>query len=368
MIALAFWFIGIFLMWDIRPVRKQHDRLTLAPAYRSRVSVIIPARNEEQNIRKLLQSLQEQTHEPYEIIVVDDQSEDKTASVAAEFNVTVTSGSMSKDTWVGKSWACFQGAEQSRGDTLLFLDADTCLARTGLSDLEAIYAEQKGLVTVQPYHAMVRTYEQFSAFFNIIVMAGLNVFTPFGDKLRPGGGFGPCVICSRQDYFSTGGHHAVKGKVLEDIALAKTFLAAGKKVSCYSGRGTISFRMYPDGFRSLLEGWTKGFAEGSTSIHAPILLMIVFWIIGCFEAFTGIIKLISAQHAFFISPLIVYGLYVLQLRWILRRIGTFNMWTAVLFPLPLTFFVVLMMWSIVQKHVLKKVRWKGRIIQLNDRR
>ncbi len=369
MIALVFWFIGIFLMWNTRPVGKRDDGSGSATARCLRVSVIIPARNEEHNIGKLLQSLKEQTHKPYEIIVVDDQSDDRTASVAAGFNVSTVKGTMSEDGWVGKSWACYQGAEKSSGDALLFLDADTCLTSTALSDLVSLYSERKGLVTVQPYHTMVKTYEQFSAFFNIVAMAGLNAFTPFGDRLRPGGGFGPCVMCSRQDYFSIGGHHTVKDRVLEDIALAKAFSAAGKRVSCYSGRGTISFRMYPDGFRSLIEGWTKGFAEGSASIRKPFLLMIILWITGCFEASEAAITAISAQHSPSIwSTLAIYGLYVLQLRWILRRIGEFRVWTAVFFPLPLAFFAVLMAWSITQKHALKKVRWKGRTIVFDGRK
>ena len=82
-IPLLFWLVGVFLMWNVRTVRKRSSRSTTLPMASLRISVIIPARNEEHRIGKLLSSLAEQTFEPHEIIVVDDESSDNTAAAAA---------------------------------------------------------------------------------------------------------------------------------------------------------------------------------------------------------------------------------------------------------------------------------------------
>lgn len=363
---LMFWFIGLFLMWDLQPVSRRKNRPKIPARPSLRISVIIPARNEEHPIQKLLRSLKDQTIEPYEVIVVDDESNDNTAVMAQKLSAKVVKGKKTEVGWLGKSWACWQGSQHASGDTFLFLDADTWLAPNGLQDIALAYLERGGLVTVQPYHETVKLYEQLSAFFNIIAMAGLNAFTPLGNKLHPSGGFGPCVICSREDYFAAGGHAAVKERVLEDIALAQTFSSKGYPVSCYSGKGSIAFRMYPAGLRSLLEGWSKGFAEGSVSIRRSFLLLTILWITGCFEAsIAPVASFFAPDMRIFWAMAALYGLYVLQIGWMLTRIGKFHMGTALLFPIPLIFFTFLMLWSAVQKHLLKKTVWKDRVIRFD---
>ena len=88
--------------------------------------------------------------------------------------------------WAGKPWACWQGAQQAGGDLLLFLDADTWLEPDGLERLVQEYLAQGGLLSVQPFHRVRQLYEELSAFFNIVQIAGMNAFTPLGDRLAPG--------------------------------------------------------------------------------------------------------------------------------------------------------------------------------------
>jgi len=178
-VAVLFLLIGVFLMWDVRSVtrhrRKGHDS---DRPDRLKVSVIIPARNEAQRIAPLLKSLTRQSAPPHEVLVVDDESVDDTAAIARGLGATVIAGQALPEGWSGKPWACWQGVQQSTGDALLFLDADTWLEPAGLESLSGALRDKGGLVTVQPYHVTVKAYEQLSAIFNIVVAAGMNAFTP----------------------------------------------------------------------------------------------------------------------------------------------------------------------------------------------
>jgi hypothetical protein len=108
----------------------------------------------------------------------------------------------------------------------------------------------------------VRTaYKGFSLFFNFNMTIGTS----------PRGLFGQMLLVDRENYLRVGGHKGVKGRILENCLLAEQFRAAGIPARSVTGRGVISFRMYPDGLRELIVGWTKGLASGGepdTARHA----------------------------------------------------------------------------------------------------
>ena len=357
--------LGLFLMWRVlfRDRSRARDRTT---ERRSRISVIVPARNEEHQIGRLLRSLKGQTVRPCEVIVVDDDSFDSTGVIACEEGAIVITGEPLPEGWTGKTWACWQGACVSTGEILLFLDADTWLEAEGIERLLSLY-EGIGLLTVQPYHVTKEPYEQLSALFNIVVMAGVGAFTPLGEHLKPGGAFGPCVMCNRDEYFRAGGHREVRGELLEDIRLAKLFLRHNLPVRCYAGQGIISFRMYPGGLGELIEGWTKGIGYGAFSVKPAFSMMTAAWITGCFGAFCAPIRVMTSSVA---SPgwtgLITYSSYAVVIGWMLKRIGRFKWWTYALFPIPLCFFGVVVVRSLLWTYYLGRVTWKGRAISTID--
>jgi len=353
--------LGLLLTWKVL-FRDRSLAVDWDTKRRSRVSVIIPARNEGHQIGRLLRSLEGQTVKPCEVIVVDDDSSDNTAIVAQEEGALVIGSELLPEGWNGKAWACWQGACASTGDTLLFLDADTWLEPEGIEWLLRL-REGSGLLSVQPYHVTEEPYEQLSAFFNIVVVAAVGAFTPFGDRLKPGGAFGPCVMCSRDEYFRTGGHREVAGKLLEDIPLAKLFLRHGSPVRCYAGQGIVSFRMYPAGLRQLVEGWTKGMGYGAFSVNPVFSVLTAAWITGCLGAFSALTRAIASAAALPAwTGLIVYSSYALAIGWMLRETGRFRWWTSVLFPIPLCFFAVIVVRSLLSTYLLRRVTWKGRAI------
>lgn len=329
------------------------------------VSIIIPARNEAQNLPNLLASLADQTLEPLEIVVVDDASEDRTAAIARAAGARVVSPPPLPGDWLGKNHACWQGARHARGEILVFLDADTRIEDDGLRRLVEAHSRHGGFVSVQPYHRMERAYERLSAFFAFILMGGIRAFTILGRRLPPQGLFGPAIICRRDDYFAIDGHRAVKSAVLEDVELGRRARDAGYSLHCFGGRGSISFRMYPGGLRELTEGWTKNFGLGAAGAGAVMVLLISAWMAGAGVA----IRLLVAGSIAQTPPRLLLGLsayvlYVVQIHWMQARIGNFGFTSAVFYPFTLLFFVVIFVRSLQLTWLKQAVRWKGRDISV----
>lgn len=379
--AAAYWAAGFFLLWRIPKLGRLdagedtpadevgNDRGRIETDLR-RLSIIIPARNEAGTLPFLLDSLKKQERLPLEIIVVDDQSIDGTGDLArgyGDIGVRVVDSGERPKGWTGKNWSCHQGSLEARGDYLLFLDADTALtAPDSLLRLLGEYRRGGGLLSVQPSHRVHALYEQLSGFFNLIVMIGSGAFSKWS---RPGeavGCFGPCILMSREDYRSIGGHEAVRAEVVDDLALSRLCRQAGIGVYCFGGRETISFRMYPGGIGSLVEGWTKNMAVGASLADLRTIILLVVWFTGISNASLMIAALFFGGFWFpwGLIVLAVYGLYVLQVFIQLRRVGSFHFAAALLFPLLFLFFVGVFLYSVVRVKVLHSVTWKGREIEI----
>jgi len=356
----CFWLLGFFFLWHI-PRLKQASPLKPMTAG---VSVIIPARNEEVSLKHLLASLTRQEIESIEIIVVDDQSADKTAEIADKFAHQVIRSSTPPDGWLGKPWACWQGAQAASNEILLFLDSDVVLASGAVSRLLTNFMQEEGLLTVQPYHLMQKNVERLSAIFNIIVMAGVNAFTPLQSRIRPAGAFGPCMMCRKADYFAVGGHKSASSAVLESLPLGRAFIQARQPVRCFGGQGSVMFRMYPEGLGSMVEGFSKGFALGANAISIAVMIMLVCWIFGGVSLTRHFIQaLIFGNGPAMLGWLMLDLLYVAQIHWMLVRIGNFGLRTAILFQVPLLFFVLVFTLSLIKSTGIVKSRWKGRVVK-----
>lgn len=223
------------------------------------LSVIIPARNEAKSLPLLLEDLRTQSAKPFEIICVDDDSSDATAEIAASKGVRVISLHHKPDGWMGKTWACQNGANAARGDLLLFLDADVRLANNAIQRLMRTYSEQGCTISVQPYHKTRTWYEQCSILPCLIQIAanGTTLPKPVGIGLH-----GPVILVSRSDYNKIQGHESVKNSIVDDLALGKRLRDAGIPYRLYVGDSDISYRMYSGGIRSLFQGWTKNMLSG----------------------------------------------------------------------------------------------------------
>ncbi|MFO1500797.1 MAG: glycosyltransferase family 2 protein [Verrucomicrobiota bacterium] len=308
------------------------------------LSLIIPARNEEQNLPRLLRSIAAQSLRPTEIIVVNDASSDRTAAIARECGAVVLDSRPLPEGWRGKTWACHQGQLAAKGALLLFADADTWFEPGGLARVLSLFHD--GAWSVAPFHAVRNPYESLSLFFNLNMTMGT----------VPNGLFGQMLLVDRASYRRAGGHEAVKGRTLENFFLAQQFRAAGIPTRSLIGRGSFACRMYPNGLRELIDGWTKGFASGATQTPRPVLLMLVGWMTGLMLGPAG--WLMTSDHARW-GP--VYLLGAVQVGWLSRRIGSFGWIPALLYPLPLVFFFAVFVRSALRSG--RQVTWKGRQIR-----
>jgi 4,4'-diaponeurosporenoate glycosyltransferase len=325
-----------------------------------RVSVIIPARNEAKTLPLLLGDLARQTVIPLEILVADDASEDDTAAIARSFDATVLSLPEKPADWVGKSWACQKGAEAATGDLFLFLDADVRLAPDALDRILAAY-EAGGTVSVQPYHATRKAYEQFSFFFNLIQIGAIGAALP---KSKQFGLFGPVVAISRANYFAAGGHESVKASVLEDMALAGQLQRSGVPFRLFVGESDVSFRMYPAGFRSLLQGFSKNLATGAVKTPLWLILMVTLFFASLASVPLHLTLALLRGEAIALLYASLYPVWVLALFLLGRRIGRFWPVSVLLYPLPLAFYLLIFLYSGLLRLFRCKVKWKGRAVPL----
>lgn len=353
---------GVLMFWSSRtpPIERHAQSLPT-------LSIIIPARNEALRLPPLLQSLHMQNWQHFEIIVVDDGSSDQTAAVAASYGARLLKSKQVRQMKQGKSNACAYGARFAAGEWLLFLDADVQLAQEDslLTILTSFHRQAgKGILSIQPYHSITERYENLSVIFNIIVITGMNVFTVWKDKFVTAGSFGPCILCDRASYERTGGHEAAAHSIMDDFALSDVFFAKKLAVTNYLGKGLIQMRMYEEGTKQLMEGWTKNLATASQSTHPFVMLLIRVWIFGIIMGTLAPIVALaesSAAVGVSIALYILYGVHVYSLA---RRAGDFDFVVLVAYPLYVLFFIVIFGYSLFRTHVLHSVTWKGRKIKV----
>ena len=336
------------------PLKKKSPR-------EARVSIIIPARNEEHNLPRLFDSLAQSWKPPLEIIVVDDDSSDGTAQVAQAHGAKVISPPPLPDDWRGKPWACQTGAKVAKGDWLLFLDADLWFEDRRFPKLLPLADDPNVVTSICPYHRIESKTEELSCFFNLIMAAGSSAFGK--SRETRSALFGQCLLISQKAYQAVDGHTQVRDKVLENFHLASHLREAGFTCQSLLGKGVISMRMFTQGLPELWASWKKGFTTGAQQTHPRTLLAISLWltagmmIIPC----AALIALTGCDNSRFQAlTAFIYLFFSLQCFWAFRQVGTFSIWSALFFPVGLLFYQTLFFTALLEKKRGIKTSWKGR--------
>ena len=328
----------------------------------ARVSVVIPARDEEGSIGNLLDSLVREKELLHEIIVVDDGSMDATAEIAREKGALVVSPASLPGGWKGKPWACQEGAHHATGDWVLFLDADTWLEPGGVNQILRLAQNGDRVSSICPYHEIRSPVEELSAFFNVIMVAGVNAFGMQKKPAEECALFGQSLLISREYYEQVGGHEKVKGEVLENFHLAEHLQELGIERDCYLGRGVLSMRMFSGGLAELWGSWKKGFTTGAKQAAPRALTLISIWLTGGMFVLTSLLVgvVLPVGESYFVALLVGYVVYVAQCWWAFRLAGRFSFLNALFFPVGLIFYQVLFFTALIERSRGVKTEWKGR--------
>jgi len=250
----------INLLLNLRALHRLGAEKNRLPAELPSISVLIPARNEEEDIVPCLESLMKQDYPAYEGLVLDDNSTDRTYERVAELaardpRIRLLRGKPLPQGWAGKPHACHQLAAAAKGSWLLFTDADTIHAPTMLSSAMAYAHEHKlSLVSGLPLQKTASFSQRVAvpAMYFFILCCMPLWWVQGARRPRPGLVIGQFIFVNAADYHEVGGHEAVRSKILEDIWLGLT-------LSCHSNRlGVVVLSGVVAGeFGDLLEGFGK---------------------------------------------------------------------------------------------------------------
>ena len=261
-------FLGFIpLLYRRRPRLRDYGPATDGPL----VSIVVPARNEASHIVWCLRTLLRTRYRNYEVIVVDDRSEDGTGEILSALvergveNVRVVTGEALPEGWFGKPWACWQGYRHARGELLLFTDADTRHEPDLLGHaVAAMEAAGVDLVTVLPRQVLASFWERL-----VMPQFLVAIMLRYGSARRIGRARNPLdviangqfILMRREAYEAIGGHEGVRGEVAEDLRLAQRTVAAGRRMLIAHAEDLMTTRMYAS-LREILDGWSKNVATG----------------------------------------------------------------------------------------------------------
>lgn len=231
------WIFLIRSMWNSFRDSPYLDKFTDVSNQKPKVSIILPARNEECFIEKCLDSLVDQDYENFEIIAIDDHSEDKTGQIIHDFaaknsKIIPVTAEPKPEEWTGKNWACFEGFKKSTGELLLFTDADTKQSKKMISlSVSHLLSENLDALTAIPRMVCLDFWTRITlpilATFLHTRFSALRVNDP---SKRTGYFFGSFFIIKRKTYETVGTHKGVKSELVEDGALGKKVKEYGFKM------------------------------------------------------------------------------------------------------------------------------------------
>jgi chlorobactene glucosyltransferase len=288
-----------------------------------RVSVLVPARDEEANIGDCVRSLLAQDYPDCEVIVLDDQSCDRTGEILAglasqDCRLRIIAGHALPAGWLGKHWACHQLAEAATGDLLLFTDADTRHAPQSLQHgVAALAAEQADLLTAYPRQEVVTWAEKLVVpFFPWSILSFLPLALAY--RVRASAlcaANGQYMLFRRAAYDQIGGYAAVRTDAVDDIALARQIKAHGLGWRMALATQDVRCRMYRNSAQ-VLEGFTKNLFAGFGYRVLPFLL-IWLWIGIVFLQPPIVLVLIAAGllHSTYSAVMAAAGIFFAVLLW-----------------------------------------------------
>ncbi len=228
------------------------------------ISVLIPARNEQDNIKRCINSLLKQDYSNLEILVLDDNSTDGTAEIVKKIakrddRVKLYHGKPLARGWLGKSYACQQLSEYANGEYLAFIDADTLHFPTSIaSSVACLLKYRVDALSIFAKQIMVTIHERMMVPFGNFMIMGFMPLSLIRKTRNPlfCTAIGQFILFKKDVYKAIGGHESVKGEILEDVIISKQVKRCGFKFMIFNGSSNLYCRMYHN-FKEVVHGYSR---------------------------------------------------------------------------------------------------------------
>jgi len=341
-----------------------------APAAWPRCSVLVPARNEEANIGRCAGDLLAQDYPDFQVIVLDDNSTDRTWQILQELatrdpGLVLMKGKPLPDDWLGKHWACSQLAEAANGELLVFVDADT-FHEPGMlrGAASAMIAEDTCLISALPRQIVVSWSELLSIpAFYLGMLCGVPLeLTRLQRNPLLFAILGQFLVFRRDAYDAAGGYAAVRHNVVDDIAIGRRVHAMGLKYKLLDGGGLVSCRMYRD-FNQTWKGLTK--STFATFNFDPYFITLMYMLVLIFYVSPPIvlgIGLAQPQIPLEITVMAGIAVFLNLVLWTVSNMRFhFPLYVVLFYPFSAIFMTVIAFASMILT-MQGKALWKGRLM------
>ena len=335
----------------------------------SMLSILVPARNEEKRIVPTLRSLLDQDYDNFEVVVIDDNSTDKTwdileAFTASHANLTILKGQALPEGWKGKPFAMSQLAAQAKGDIFVFVDADMVSSNDFLSWV-AERMERHGADSMSAYaRHRARSFIEYLAF-PLIYLVNMT-FLPFWLIKRTrtalfSHAIGQLMIFTREAYEGSGGFARVRDKILEDIQMGRTMKSDGYRHVFLDARNVLSGNMY-DSWDHTVQGLKRSIYEYFDKKAYPLVIL-SFFIIAVL-ILPPFILLFSCLFGSFLPVPLLLGNLGIQLAWCINLYDRKVPWyVPFFFPFQFAFVIILAWISLVDDVSGRGYLWKDRTVR-----
>jgi len=340
------------------------------------VSILIPARNEELNIKRCIKSLLKQDYGNIEILVLDDGSVDNTSIIVKNLEkidkrVKLFTGKPLKKGWLGKSYACWQLSKYAKGEYLVFTDADTIHLENSISNLMgALIRNKLDSLSAIPRQIMVSFHERMVVtwvHFGIMILLPLLLTKKSKNPLFANAN-GQCLLFKSEVYEKIGGHKSIKNKILEDIHISKQVRRCGYSIMVFDASRTIHCRMYRE-FNKLISGFSK-FMFAAFDYQIVNITVVVFLIsaLFLFPFFLLPMGLFIFNWSYATTNLLIIQVFLILVMRIIMAIRLRGRVTdSLLHPISMMYVILLCINSIIQAKSSVGVPWKERNYDVSKR-
>jgi dolichol-phosphate mannosyltransferase len=261
--------------------RRRRPPLALgAPPPGATISVVVPARDEADRLPACLEALAAE-RDAAEVIVVDDESTDATAAIAEAAGVRVVRGAPLPEGWAGKAWALQQGLDAARSELVVFLDADARVRPGLLAAVAERLAGDADLLSVGPRFACAGAVERAlhaSMLTTLVLRFGPTDVEGWQPPPSRAVANGQCIAARAADLRAAGGWARVRGSLVEDLALARTLRADGRRIAFADAADLLEVRMY-DSAAATWRGWGRSLmGVGETSRAWLAVDLALLWV------------------------------------------------------------------------------------------